>query len=168
VNLETGELLKESTTTSKSVETEPDFVKLYLDDVLRLSNLPTVSNTILNQMLRYMNYENVITVTKFQKENIAQRLGVKVNTIEHAIGKFVKEGILTKVASGNYVANPYLFGKGKWANLRKLRLVVDYDAEGRSFHLLRNPEDVVEVDLEKFDADASKALSFSEYQTLED
>jgi hypothetical protein len=57
-------------------------------------------------------------------------LGTTVQNIENAISKFSKKNILMRKDTGIYLANPWLFGKGKWENIRQIRLNVIYNLDG--------------------------------------
>jgi len=123
-------VVKEEVTVSK-LNQEPEFVKLYLADIIKLHGLSGVVNDVLNGMLRYMTYDNQIPLHKSFKNNIANNLDIKVNTVEHCVRKLVKAGILYREERGLYTADPHLFGKGKWQDIQKLRMSVTYDENGR-------------------------------------
>ena len=65
VDSTTGEQLSTSTLTSQKYEQEPDFVKMYLEDLVKLKDLPKSCDSLLNVLLRYMTYENKIILNKF-------------------------------------------------------------------------------------------------------
>ena len=48
----------------------------------------------------------------------------------------VKGKVLFRVDKGVYRFNPYLFGKGDWQDIAKLRLEVNYDLKGKSFRTI--------------------------------
>ena len=129
---ETGEVLQEERITKVRFEREPDFVKLYLKDILYLNDLPKTSNGILFQLLTVMDYDNKIQITAGFKRQIAKDLGIGENTVKQAIFNFQKKNIISKVDTGMYIVNPFYFGRGEWKNIKRLRLSIEYGDNLRS------------------------------------
>lgn len=77
----------------------------------------------------------VIFINGYVKANIVQALSLKTTqSIDNAITKLVKGNILKRISRGTYRANPYLFGKGDWQDIARLRLEINYDEiKGRTF-----------------------------------
>ena len=123
-DLQSGEVVQ--TEREIQLPKEPDFVKLYLDDLVMLKDIPQWVSGVLYSLLKQMNYQNEIVLNSTIKKRIAADLGIVTKTIDNALVTFVKKGILSRQDTGVYQANPYLFGKGEWANIRKIRLRVDY------------------------------------------
>lgn len=130
INPETGEI--KVVARDSILPKEPDFVKLYLEDVARLNNVPSWADSILYQLLRLMNYRNEIVLNATVKKRIGDELEVSMKTINNALGLLVKKQILFRDGVGVYVGNPMLFGKGEWKDIRELRLQVQYSSKGRS------------------------------------
>lgn len=126
-----GEVYKEVKSQTIQVEREPDYVKLYISDILRLQDIPKSGNEILLAMLKRMTYNNDIALYAPVKREIANELGVKEVTISKAIELFTERSILLRKDRGLYIINPYFFGRGKWEEIRKIRLQILYTKEGR-------------------------------------
>ncbi|MBT2695424.1 replication/maintenance protein RepL [Bacillus sp. ISL-55] len=142
-NSETGEVTNKSTTTVTKVPNQPEFIKLYLRDILYLSDLQTNQSGLLLQLLMRMNYTNEIVLNSHVKKEIAKQLDISTGTIDNNLSKFVEGKILERVGRGVYTANPYLFGKGDWADIfqnreSKISLSIDYDMNGRTFQSVIN------------------------------
>lgn len=127
----TGEILKEIKNEVIFVEREPDYVKLYISDILRLTDIPKSGNEILFAMLKRMTYNNDIALYAPVKREIANELGIKEVTVSKAIELFTEKSIIIRKDRGLYVINPYFFGRGKWDEIRKIRLQIIYSKEGR-------------------------------------
>ena len=67
IDEKTGELLQ-SKTTKISYEKEPDYVKLYLEDVNKILNLKGRANETLLALIRKMNYDNEVVLTPDMKK----------------------------------------------------------------------------------------------------
>lgn len=128
---EHGEYLSESKTTTFSVEKEPDYVKLYIKDILRLTDIPKSGNAILFAVLRRMSYNSEIALFSPIKRGIASELGISEVTVEKAVELFTKKSILIRKERGLYIVNPFFFGKGKWEDIRKIRFEIVYSESGR-------------------------------------
>lgn len=123
------------TTTSRemTVPKEPDFIKLYIKDVLYLKELPAGHNSILMALLKLSNYGNIIILTRPIKKIISESTGLAETTINKAITELVRGDILIRKDRALYVLNPFLFGRGHWKDIEKLRTEMNYSLEGRTW-----------------------------------
>ncbi|MDV7390848.1 replication/maintenance protein RepL, partial [Arthrospira platensis SPKY1] len=126
----TGELLSSKKVTKVMLPQEPAFVKLYLQDVMKIMNLTSSCKDVLFAFLPTMGYNNVIAAQKYVKEMICEQLGIKMNTLNKAIDTMSKEGVLVRKGRGIYVVNPQIIAKGKWEDIQEIRLQVTYDQDG--------------------------------------
>ena len=125
---------------TKRYEDEPEYVKVYLDTILYLKDLPKGFNSILLAFLRHMTYANfhnrekgqIIYVNASMKKSIANDLGVSVARINQALTEFTKGEIFYRVDTGTYKVNAHLFGKGDWQDIKEIRMQVNFNAEGKS------------------------------------
>ena len=131
ISSQTGEIIENRVNSTVLIDKEPDYVKLYLADIMTLSNLPKSGNALLMALLRKANYQNEIVIVKSIRDEICFDLKVADVTFRKAIDQFIYKGILTKKNKNVYIANPYLFGKGSWQNIQYIRLTVEYNSKGR-------------------------------------
>lgn len=125
----TGEIFTQKIVTKRKVSREPDFIKLYLDDVMLLSNIPKSKSDILYLLLRKMNYDNEITVVASHKREMAKELDCSVINVDKTLALLVEKGILIRRERGIYIANPRLFGRGNWEDIEELRLSIEYNKQ---------------------------------------
>lgn len=130
-DINTGEVIKEVKNEISYVDREPDYVKLYVSDILRLTDVPKSGNDIMFAMLKRMTYNNDIALYAPVKREIANELGIKEVTVSKAIELFTNKSILVRKDRGLYIINPYFFGRGKWEEIKKIRLQILYSKEGR-------------------------------------
>jgi hypothetical protein len=148
-DFQTGEIVQ--TEREIQIPKEPDFVKLYLNDLVLLKEVPQWVSGILYSLLKHMNYQNEIVLNSSIKKRIAADLGIIPKTIDNALVTFVKKSILMRQEVGVYKANPYLFGKGDWNNIRKIRLQVEYGNDVRDIQAEvtketpDSPPDLIEI-----------------------
>lgn len=105
-----------------------------------MSDLPKHHEKILFELLKRATYAGEkygmeITLNASIKKRIADTLEIKnIRTINNVLTDLVKGQILIRADIGVYTLNPYLFGKGDWQDISRLRLEVSYDAiKGRTF-----------------------------------
>lgn len=125
-----GEILKTSRTEISMFESEPPYVKLYLNDIGRLNGLNTSEQKILNELIFNMGYKNIVPSYKPVKLLIAEKLNMNYNTLNERIKSLCKKGILIRQARGFYIMDPNLFGRGNWNDIKKIRMVVEYNEDG--------------------------------------
>lgn len=126
-----GVILESVKNTVSYVDREPDYVKLYLADIMRLNDLPKSSNNILFAILRRMDYDNEVVLISHKKKQLSEELNISEETVKKAIELFVEKSILIRSGRGVYIINPFFVGRGKWEEIRKIRLTIDYSPSGR-------------------------------------
>lgn len=137
---EQGEFVSKRANKTLSWGSEPAYIKLYLQDVLYLSDMPTKHSAVLYELLKRASYAGdkdgmQVIINASLKRRIADTLGLKnVGSISNAITDFVKGKILYRADVGMYNFNPYLFGRGDWQDISRLRLEINYDdIKGKTF-----------------------------------
>lgn len=147
---ETGEIITSETFTKVLMEKEPPHVKIYLEDIAKINDLPPAAARVLNLLVQNMGYNNMVPMLKPFKEVICESLDIKMNTLDKVIGQLKEKGVLHVFGRGLYILDPYLFAKGKWENIKNLRLVVDYDKDGNRKLTSNAPEQIKQLSI-KFD-----------------
>ncbi len=131
VDHQTGEITAEHTETIQVgyVDAEPQYIKVYLDCLLKFKGLGSSLNPILLALCRHMNFadkDQIVFVNKYVKELICEECGVKIKRVEQAIKQFTETGLLKRKARGVYLVNPYIISRGKWEDVKKLRATFDF------------------------------------------
>lgn len=125
----TGELKDERVHTLVK-KTTPEFIMLFTQtsDPLRNANLTTAQSTILFEVLTggYILRDNRVDLSTGARDEIIKSTKLSRNTINKAISVFVEKGLILREAHRRtgHLLNPYIFGKGKFTDLEKLRLEV--------------------------------------------
>lgn len=132
----TGEVQSSTKTTTSRTPAEPPYIKLYLDDIALLHNLPKGSSALMMQLLRQVNYEGLINLNSSVKSKIATSLGYKNRqSVDNGLNKLCKEQLIRSIDRGVYEVNPHLFGKGDWATIflrrENFELTIYYDEQGK-------------------------------------
>lgn len=144
VDLSTGEIKSTQKDTTYFVDREPNFVKLYLDDVAKIACLNNRETNAFYQFVSQMSYNNLVPLTGPIRDIVMQSLNItEERTFERLIKSLKDKGILvpltkigkdgqTKVHRGFYLINPELVAKGQWVDIQRLRLAIDYTDGKRS------------------------------------
>lgn len=130
---ENGEVRSIHREASYIIDDGPNYIRLYLDEVLStLYDLPLSCSTVLFGLLKKVSYvtsENtddsmVVYINSSLKQDILDKSAAisSVKTITNSLNLMVKKGILYRVNRAKYQLNPWLFGKGKWTDIQELRL----------------------------------------------
>ena len=120
-NIETGEIKETTSSKQFKAESEPTYIKLYLEDIAYFHRLPKGMPNFIYELLPLVNYQHQIVINKYIKDGIAKKLDVSNGYIDNSLSKLVKEEILIRVGRGTFELNSFLFGKGKWKDIIKHR-----------------------------------------------
>jgi len=101
--------------------TEPEYIKLYINDLSKLCSLSNIQHTILLHVAACVGYDGFILLPSGQKERIAKNAQCSVSSVNNAVNFFCKAHILIKEGGGLYELNPELFARGKWRDIRERR-----------------------------------------------
>lgn len=127
IDRETGELVGEKIVQTQVIRAtdEPDYVKLYVRawcafkglDRLRDSDKDVLLNLL--PVMTYAEQGQIIYTNSTLRKTIAEKLELK--TIDNALTRLVKSGVLKRVARGTFAVNPELVGKGTWHDIKQLK-----------------------------------------------
>ena len=137
-----GELIEDIYSESFVVDREPAFIKLYIRDIGKLNSITGKTSDVLLEFISHMGYNNVIPTYMPIKKMISKKVGCSLATVEAAVKIFKKKGLFIPLARGIYVADPELFGKGKWEDIKNLRLVIEYKQDGSKKLKSNLPEEI--------------------------
>lgn len=132
IDVNSGEVIEIEGEETYVIEREPEYIKMYISDIARLSDIPKGMDNILMAFIKNMGYNNVIPVYMPIKEMIARDLNISINYINKAIDTFHKKGVFIRAARGMYLADPKLFARGSWKDVRDLRLTIDYSGKTKT------------------------------------
>lgn len=135
---ETGEIKEKKTNVTHYVNGEPEFVKLYVKDILYLVGLPKRSITVLFWLMKHMTYADddlglCVVLNATFKKMMCSELGFKtIQTIDNCLSDLSKFKVIERIGRGMYRLNPHLFGKGNWFNIKEIRMLVEYNLNGKT------------------------------------
>lgn len=130
VDTNTGEVVEIKNKKEYLVKREPDYIKLYLEDITQLNGL--TNSDVLFFLARKMNYDGEVVLISDIVDNICKTIGLSKNHFYKIIKGYCDKNILFKKARSFYVFNPYIFARGSWDDIRNIRMTIDYDFSGRN------------------------------------
>ena len=147
VDGQTGELLKleHSEGTRTIYKQEPPYIKLYIQDVLYLKDMPKGLTNVVYALLENAMFADkglrIYLPTGLKKELIS-KIGTTKAAFDNALTKLCKGEIIRRVDIGVYELNPFFFGKGEWKDIDRIRATWNYDAiKGRTFQAVITRKD---------------------------
>lgn len=144
IDPETGELKTKrysKEVTSKVFHgVEPPYIKLYLENVLYLVDIPKSFLNLVHALLKRATYADAedglsINLASYTKKKICEELKWKnLQSLNNALNKLCQGMILKRLGTGVYQFNPFLFGRGDWKDIENIRITWEYNKlTGRTF-----------------------------------
>lgn len=135
IDSETGEIINQARKEILSVGKEPNYYKVYINDLANLQGLNPTEKKVLEILSANMSFDNIIVVIKPIKEKLAKAINGSFESVKKAIIGLTKKEILLKEERACYRVNPKYIAKGKWEDIKALRLVIEYSAKGREISI---------------------------------
>lgn len=139
----------------KRLPPEPEYIKLYVEDIGKLHGLSPAHREVLLYVAAASGYDGIATISARRKAAIAMTIKGTVKTVSNALTECVKAKLLRRVGHGEYEPNPFIFGRGSWAEIRERRqqFVASfvYGPEGRTVLESRKltPDEADRLELER-------------------
>lgn len=120
-NQETGEVQNKVRNRTYVFKNEPNYIRLYTEGIMMIGQITKLENKMLCLILKYADYGNEISLTTERRKKIAKELGIKAGHFNKNLSNIVKSDLLIQRGIGEYMLNPFVFGKGKWDHISALR-----------------------------------------------
>ena len=128
-----GNLATETSETRiKNREKKDKFMLLYVEAYSHLTEIPQYANKVLAEILKRMNTgDNTIALDAVFRKEIRDKFNVTNAQISMALKKLCHHQIIERKEINQrlfqYKLNPYIFGSGSWADIKKQRLNFNYN-----------------------------------------
>jgi len=141
VDKQTGEIATTRRRQVYNVEKTPEFIMLFLkgiSDYMTKTNLSSGQSKVLWAILgNYVTKNNYINLSAAIKEEIAIDIESTKRTVDAYIRDLIKKNLILKEyvnKSPKFLLNPEIFGKGNWADIKRLRYEskLEYDFEKKT------------------------------------
>jgi Firmicute plasmid replication protein (RepL) len=116
INYKTG-LITEEQKDYNNLFPEPPYVKIYIDDLAALLELPIGIRGLLYELAQTINNNGILILKRTMKNEIANKLDITIGTFDNYLTKLVQAGVLKRIGRGKFEVNPNLFAPGEWNEL---------------------------------------------------
>lgn len=111
---------------------EPGYFKTYKSDLARLLSVNPSHYMMLQWLMGYMTYNNIIVVNPVMKQEIMKHMSLKTEqSVTNGISMLSKTDLLIRLRRGVYLVNPKYFAIGRWKDIEKIRTTITYTEDGR-------------------------------------
>lgn len=141
-----GEILNVEQHLSIPVGDEPPYYKVYLQDLSNVLGLAPAEHMVWEVLCSNMSFNNIVVLIKPIKDMLVETTGKKYETIRAAIKSLVAKGLLMRQARAVYMVNPKYAARGKWQDIKALRMTIDYNAQGRNIEVKKITNKFIEVE----------------------
>lgn len=119
------------------MNTEKDFIILYLEDIVRIYKLPRQYARITAALLRHVSKKDgmCLILVPSVKRAICEELGYeRMTSLNNALHRLFQRGIVYRIERGVYKFNPDIFDDGDVTKINNFKLTIDYDMQnGRTY-----------------------------------
>ena len=169
-----GEVVQSKTV--YKTQTEPEYVKLYIDCILTIKGLRKGLNPIFLAFLPYMSYADingqgggqVIFVNKAMKDIIAKQLNLGIDSINKALSEFTKAGMFKGLTVGTYQVNPNIVGKGEWKDIKNIRATFDFGSREVVAEIVKAEEECMTENQQRLSEDFQQTVAQLDREMLEE
>ena len=120
IDISTGEVLR-----------EPDFIKLYIEDLCKVKGLSGTQYRIFHFMIDNMNWDNEVSYGATTKDKFLIEQGLLNQSFNNNISKLIQSGLIERMGRGEFLVNKRYAVKAEWSKVQKIRWVTEYTKTGR-------------------------------------
>ena len=120
INQDTGEVVR-----------EPDFIKMYINDVCAVKGVTALQTKIFYFMLQNMNYTNEVSYGKTSKDRFLKEHSTSNASFNNSIKGLIDSGLIGKLGKGEFLVNKKYAVKVPWSKVEEIRCVTTYSKKGK-------------------------------------
>ena len=110
---------------------EPNFVKLYVEDLCTVKGLSSTQYKIFNFMLQNMNWDNIVAYGANTKDKFLVEHNLINQTFNNNISRLIQSGLIERMGRGEFLINKKYATKVEWSKVQKIRWVTEYTKTGK-------------------------------------
>ena len=120
VDKDTGEILE-----------EPDFIKVYIQDLCNVKSVTGLQMNIFHFMMRNMNSYNEVSYGKSAKERFCAEHGTTISSFDNNIKALISKGLIERVSRGEFRINKKYAVKTDWEKVQFIEWKTTYTRDGK-------------------------------------
>jgi len=106
---------------NKTKDQEPDYVRVYMDNVCKLSQLEHGVTNMLLPLVELMSNNNIVDTRNELKEYVAKHSGITAHTLSNRLTRLIELTAIKRIGVGRYMINPFLYDKSGCKNIDGIR-----------------------------------------------
>ena len=130
-----GSLRKTTQITKIPVEKEDDYYKTYIRTVSYALGLSAGEKDVFKSICGNMSFNNRVVLFRPTKKIIAEQTGLNLQTVSNLISSLTRRGLLIREERSLYIVNPNYVSRGKWEDIKALRLEIEFASNGRNISI---------------------------------
>jgi hypothetical protein len=111
------------------IETEPRFVKLYVEQLCAIKGLSPTQYKMTLFFLSKMDSNNEVLYRTRHRDIFCHEHGITAGTFNNNIKPLIDSGIIKRIGNSEFLFNPRYASKTNWANVQKIRWVIEFDED---------------------------------------
>ena len=139
VDFQTGEITNKTVTSVDNFPSEPQYVKMYIEDLCSLKGVPNADQSVLRTLLLRLDFEGYVYLSPRYRKAICNQLDISEKTLRNRLASLVKANLIISVSRGEYMVNPNYFARGNWKNVCEQRkafsLHITYSEKGKTIEM---------------------------------
>lgn len=158
-DLESGQIIETEIEQTLNFGKTDDFVMTFTKDLGYMKNLSKGEIVVFFGLLQIVNNNNEIVLNTGIKERLSKNFEIKLESINQIIYTLSKKQMIQKTEDrGIYLLNTFLFGKGKWNDIKKMRMYIEWDFKEKTKKVMLEKEYLDEEELLERDIEQQKLL----------
>lgn len=138
-----------------------DFVMTFTKDLGYMKNLTKGEIVLTFGLLQIVNNNNEIILNKSIKQRICKDYEINLSSFNVMLSNLLKKQIIQQKDRGIYLINTYLFGKGSWGDIKKIRMFIEWDFKEKTKKMMveqdyLNEEEKLLLQKEKLENELNK------------
>ena len=110
---------------------EPDFIKMYINDICAVRGVTSLQTKIFYFMLQNMNYANEVSYGKTTKDRFLKEHNTSNASFNNIIKGLVDSKLIGKLGKGEFLVNKKYAVKVPWSKVEEITTVTTYSKHGK-------------------------------------
>ena len=113
------------------VSYEPEFAKVYINDLCRVKGMSAVKHEMFKFMIRNMNDENVVSYGAITKKKFLDMHNIKTQTFNNNIKGMIESELIERIGKAEFRVNKKYAVKVEWSKVQSIEWKTTYSRDGK-------------------------------------
>lgn len=110
---------------------EPEFAKVYINDLCRVKGMSAVKHEMFKFMIRNMNDENVVSYGAITKKKFLDMHNIKSQTFNNNIKGMIESELIERIGKAEFRVNKKYAVKVEWSKVQSIEWKTTYSRDGK-------------------------------------